>query len=274
MAGRTIVNDGTDPSRSPEASRAAAAEAEARVWAWIDDMLAERRAQTGAVDAYFHDLRAALEAKADFKLPLAVDVKRDLEQAVASYLAAAEAYGRTGNPGLDVPDPALAPVPIDDGRLGIARAREQLFVQTSGVRKAIEGVYGVEPVAIVELRQAPDGHLLEATLLQGSGNPQFDREVMASVPAGVAAAPALPDRVRTTHPKEIRTVWAFRGKFILRKKLRNLQVTSPRDAAYLAAMSALSLFSGAPFEESTMDLYVFDLANPGFEVKATLLRQY
>ena len=86
--------------------------------------------------------------------------------------------------------------------------------------------------------------------------------------------PGVPDHMAARSPSGVRTTWEFRGRYSFKKKLREMDVNNPGDAAYLAAMGLGSLLAGGAFEESTLDVYIIDIRDPRFEVRSRLLRLY
>lgn len=272
--GYTVRNDGSGPDPRVRAERNAE-QARQRVDNWLKDSLATHRVASGGTDAYFRDLRHALEKNAQFELPMPWEVKKQLNAAVASHRDAMARYGATGQPGGGATGSDLASISNGADPHGTNHARAATAEQAAQLRRLVEDASGGHQVTIVEIRQTPQGAFVDARILRSSGNSAFDDHVMALVPTGIAAVPVVPDHLQARHPHELRSVWEFRGKHILRKKLR--EVKGPQnagDVVYLAAMGAASLLSGMPFDETTGDVYVLDLKDPKFHVGVTLLQLY
>jgi len=121
----------------------------------------------------------------------------------------------------------------------------------------------------VEMRQAADGKLQGLLLLQASGNKEFDRYVLASAPLALEGLDGPPDAGAGIHEDGIRTQWAFEGRVVLRRKLKDV------DAKYAANVPlALLGLMGGTFEETTGEIQVADFANPQFTCAVKLLRVY
>ena len=270
-SGHTIRNDGSAPTGPSKEELAE--EARQKINGMARSLIATRRVQAGAVDYYFHDLRNSLEKHVSFELPLAVDVKKGVLSAIESYKETLAQYGKTGSPNAVVGQSDLDTV-NENSPNGTAGARTGVMDQTARMKKLLQDAYGADPVVIVEIRQTHEGKYLDSRILETSGNRTFEEQVMAMVPTGVGAAPIVPDRLQAQHPVEIRTVWEFRGHYILHKKLKQVKISNPGDAAYMVAMGAATLLSGAPFDETTGDVYMLDMAHPEFHITPKLLQLY
>jgi len=257
--GHTLHND---PREFPDAE-AVRAETEARVQGRVQGMLqddlADLRVADGAVDGYFHDLKDALEKSVAHPPPffsgngLAVALKPLL----SSWQQRAAEYGASGNP--------YASAGATSGASPNERASRAMD-DAAAFRERLESA---QLLAVVELRQAADGRLQGLLLLQPSGNKEFDRYVMASAPQALDLLAAPPDAGAGIHGDGMRTQWAFEGKVVMRRKVKDL------DSSYLANLPlALLGAAGGSFEETTGEVWVADLAHPQFTCAVKLLRVY
>ena len=107
-----------------------------------------------------------------------------VEAALAAYRTRASLYGRLGKPD--------------------AGPWERIETRALTTLDRGEATY----VALVEVRQAPDGHLLDLRLLASSGTREFDVRALGSVAHGVLAdaAPLLNPR-----PDGALSLWALLG---------------------------------------------------------------
>lgn len=266
--GRT-TRPGDEPELDPSAAAAVAAVAadnlKRRVDGWIDDEMATRRVTTGVVDSYFSSMRKALQDGAQNPPPFD---SHPLRRLGAGWAAAAQRYGETGNPypqepkgrrGLDLASP------MDRARLESRGPRYEGLAQT--LADAAPG--GL--LAILEFRQASDGKLLSTLLLRSSGDQAFDTHVLRTAPDSIAKAGAPRPGAAGLHADGIRSAWAFEGRVVYRKKVRDIHLE--KDWWYFAASAPLSLISGN-FDETTGDVYVVDLHDPKYTCAVRLLRVY
>jgi hypothetical protein len=126
-------------------------------------------------------------------------------------------------------------------------------------------------VAILEFRQASDGKLLSTLLLRSSGDKVFDTHVLHTAPESIAKAGLPRPGAAGIHADGIRSVWAFEGRVVYRKKAREIHLE--KDWWYFAASAPLSLITGN-FDETTGDVYVVDLHDPKYTCAVRLLRVY
>ncbi len=271
-SGRTVYNTGEPDEATRRAqAEAAAAEAGSLVEGWSRDVIAEVRVRDGAVDDYFRVLGDELERRAQVERPLEVKLKEGVQSIVAGYFKDLGTYGATGSPtrpaGLgdldehfDVADPK-----------GMHQTSAEMADQYARVQEYLQR-FGAELVIIVELDQDALGRVVAVRVLKASGDRLFDQHIVKVAHAG--EFPGVPDHVAARSPAGIRTTWEFRGRYNFKKKLRELDVKNPADAAYLAAMGVGSLLAGGAFEESTLDVYILDVRDPRFEVRSKLLRLY
>ena len=144
--------------------------------------------------------------------------------------------------------------------------------QYARVQEHLQRFGGSELVMVIELSQDALGRVVAVRMLKSSGDRLFDQHIIGVANDG--EFPGVPDHVAARSPSGVRTTWEFRGRYNFKKKLRDLNVNNPGDAAYLAVMGLASLLAGGAFEESTLDVYVIDVRDPRFEVQSKLLRLY
>ncbi len=269
--GVTVQNDGPPSESELRAGREATARVvKRRIEGWAADDLAEWRTRSGAVDDYFRVLGNALEAIAQVERPLALDVTAGLQRMADGYLKDVAQYGATGSPHLPAGDlPHHTSVPDPQGLHAHAAAAAD---QNARVRETLERM-GMELVVVVELTQDAAGRVRDLVVLRPSGDPLFDAHIQR-VAKKLDGLEGLPDHVAARNPHGVRTTWEFRGTYDFRKKLRDMDVENPADAAYLAAVGLGSLIAGGSFDEVTGDIYVIDVRDPKFKVRAKLLRLY
>ncbi len=278
--GRTIRNDPADQPDPDAVAAYQAEQAKSRVDGWINDDLATLRAQNGMVDRYFHEMKNGLERQAANPPPF--EGKPFVQHMVNHYVASAQRYGQSGNPYVVPPDPER----IEERRTAEAAEKERTrgggkgspaeqFHQTlqagQFLRDYADGKMTAALVAVVEIRQARDGKLLGHVLVESSGNPVFDSHVMKTAPEALSKLPPPPESGAGLHPDGMKSLWAFEGKVVYKKKLKD--VKWDESWWYQAAMIPLGLATGS-FDEVTGDVYVVDLTDPQFVCKVKLLRVY
>ncbi len=181
--GRTLRNTGEAPDPKALALQQAEA-ARKKVDAWARDSLAEARAESGAPAPYFAKLQKDFTKKLvnppppDLKV-LAARMKREQVEAI-------QRFGKTGSP--------YAP-----------KARDPRLEQRNRLQAAVEAgratnmfmVDVTEPIlalaAVVEVRQARDGKVLELEVLEGSGDRTFDEWAVSQLREALASAEAPGD---------------------------------------------------------------------------------
>lgn len=265
-----------DPSLSPEYLAAQErGRVTGRVQGFIRDNQAELRVDNGLIDPYFSRLRAALEKSLE-DAPV-FDGTSLLHQATTSWSSQAGSYGATGNPGTG---PAPMPPTVaeqltklqglqergDEAWMDYLRSR----VQAGGELQKLAGGNGAKLVVTLELHQGPDGALVNAKLVSGSGNKAYDTYVMKGVPPALAKLPPPADRARGVRPDGIHTLWSVEGRVVYLRKLKELK---GQDSLYMAAALAAGVLAGR-FEETTGEIEVIDFRNPRFVCSAHLLRVY
>nr|WP_242592869.1 TonB C-terminal domain-containing protein [Corallococcus exiguus] len=195
--GRTIRNvPGSEPDPKALAAREAE-EARQKVDGWAHDATASARA-TGATPPYFAKLRQGFSEKLVNPPPPDTDVlARRLKR---EQLEAIERFGKTGTP--------FAP-----------QARDVRRETSDRLRAAVEAgraanVYMMDVttpilalVAIVEVRQARDGSLIDLQVLEGSGDPKFDRWAVSHLRDALASAEPPTDGGVGIREDGMRTRW-------------------------------------------------------------------
>jgi hypothetical protein len=257
-----------------------------RVDGWMADGAAEARVNGGIVDGYFGEMKQRLEARLD--KPEDVLTGNFVRDFATAYGHAARQYAVTGNPyragevvgaapDIDGDRPLAAMVQrypestVDKN--GRAHPALNQVVQRSAqgrmLRDFAEGKFGQGLMAIVELRQGGDGHLLDAKLLEASGSAEFDAHVMKIAPQALTALGPPPATVKVAEGG-LRSHWAFEGHIVYKRKLRD--ATLAQDGWYLALAGLTGLMTG-DFDTGGNATFV-DLRHPELKVKAKLLRIY
>ncbi|RKG60065.1 ferrichrome ABC transporter substrate-binding protein [Corallococcus sp. CA054B] len=195
--GRTLRNvPGSEPDPKALAAREAE-EARQKVDGWAKDATASARA-TGATPPYFAKLRQGFSEKLVNPPPPDTDVlARRLKR---EQLESIERFGKTGTP--------FAP-----------QARDVRRETSDRLRAAVEAgraanVYMMDVtapilalVAIVEVRQARDGSLIDLQVLEGSGDPKFDRWAVSHLREALASAEPPTDGGVGIREDGMRTRW-------------------------------------------------------------------
>lgn len=177
-----------------------------RVAGMLREGLGRDRVERGMVDPYFHELGQKMASQ--WKPEKLVDEKgmkgflaeagRGLKAGATEWVRAwgkaAEAYGKSGNPG-DTGGPFEA-----DGRL-----KENI---PPGFTQTMPSQLTSSRIALVRLTQRPDGHLLHVELVQPSIDPVMDAEIMRELRGGEMVMPVPPTRGQGIH-NPIRSIWAF-----------------------------------------------------------------
>ncbi|WP_375754440.1 ferrichrome ABC transporter substrate-binding protein [Corallococcus exercitus] len=195
--GRTLRNvPGSEPDPKALAAREAE-EARQRVDGWAKDATASARA-SGATPPYFAKLRQGFAERLVNPPPPNKQVV--LGRLKREQLEAIERFGRTGTP--------FAPQERDirgetSDRLRAAveagRAANMYMTDVTAPILAL--------VAIVEVRQARDGSLIDLQVLEGSGDPKFDTWAVAHLRDALASAEAPTDGGVGIREDGMRTRW-------------------------------------------------------------------
>ncbi|NBD12311.1 MULTISPECIES: ferrichrome ABC transporter substrate-binding protein [Corallococcus] len=196
--GRTIRND---PGSQPDPKALAALEAEhvqRRVDGWAKDAAAAARASGGAMPPYFAKLRQGFaERLVD---PPPPDARVVLGRLRREQLEAMERFGRTGSPD--------STKERDFRMEGFDRMRA---AAESGRAANMAMMDVTAPVlalaAIVEVRQARDGRLVDLKVLEGSGDPKFDTWAVSQLRDALASADAPTDGGVGIHEDGMWTRW-------------------------------------------------------------------
>ncbi len=247
-----------------------------KVDGWMADGAAEARVNGGIVDDYFGQMKRNLEAKLDKPGDvLSGSFVKDFAQA---YGHAAQQYAATGNPYRQGEVVGSAPEIDGDTPLATMAQRYQgsttedaakRFAQGRMLRDFADGKFGQGLIAVVELRQGADGHLLSAKLLEASGSAEFDAHVMKVAPQALSLLGPPPDHVKVAEGG-LKSHWAFEGHIVYKRKLRETNLV--QDGWYLALAGMSGLMTG-DFDMGGDATYV-DLRHPELKVKARLLRLY
>ncbi len=268
-----------DPSELPDPQAVAAYQAEqarARVDGFARDELSVVRVESGAVDGYFNALHHRLQQGASHP-PLFGDADKLAQLPktwVNSWAPAAQRYGAGQLPYSTQGQPNPVPSAVQEAAdRGSPQAREfaQLLTVGAGLRDLGDGKMGSNMEAVVELRQAATGALLEALLLRSSGSQPFDAWVLDVAVKAVPLTLAPPDAGLGIHPDGMRSVWAFSGKVVYRRSVRDVNIKD--DWWYFALAAPLSAITGH-FDEVTGEADYVDLRHPSFECKTRLLQVY
>ncbi|WP_338870858.1 ferrichrome ABC transporter substrate-binding protein [Myxococcus stipitatus] len=198
QSGRTLRNDGTDVPDAREVARQQAAEAKERVDGWAADALATARAESGAVHPYFSSLQDRFAKK--LVNPPSPDLKVLGSRVKREQVDAIKRFGETGTP-------------------FVAEKRDRRLEQRNRLQAAVEAgraanmfmVDVTQPVlalaAVLEVRQARDGTLLDLKVLEGSGDPKFDEWAMLHLRDALASADPPPESGRGLRDDGLRSRW-------------------------------------------------------------------
>ncbi|QRO02322.1 ferrichrome ABC transporter substrate-binding protein [Archangium violaceum] len=177
--GRTLRDvPGSEPDPKAIAAREAE-EARVRVDGWAQDSLASARATSGAPHPYFAQLQKDFSKK--LVNPPSPDLKVLASGMTREQVEAIQRFGKTGSP--------YAP-----------KERDHRLEQGNRFQAAVEAgraanmfmVDVTKPIlalaAIIEVRQARDGKLLDLEVIVGSGDPTFDAWAMSQLRDALARA--------------------------------------------------------------------------------------
>jgi hypothetical protein len=213
--GQTLHPD--DQRFSPEVKREEErARVHQRVQTFLEDELGQARAQRGLAHPYLGGLREALLADLGTRgaiTPRQLGGQSTGGQAfLKSYLAAAEAYGRTGNPGL--PPPGAAPTQSEllaqrfGGQPGALPAQAQAQATEGAAAFSSGNALFRMTVEVVQTVSPPS---TSVNLAESSGNPVFDGYVLRSFEQTLAKAEAPPRDA--LHGGKLKSVWRVEGWF-------------------------------------------------------------
>ncbi|RYZ43524.1 MAG: ferrichrome ABC transporter substrate-binding protein [Myxococcaceae bacterium] len=176
--GRTLRNTGEVPDPKALAARQAE-EARQRVDGWAQDAAATARASGGVVHPYFAKLQKGFAKQ--LVDPPALDLKLLASRAKREQVEAIQRFGKTGSPGVSEPrDLRLETRNRMQAAVEAGRAANMYMVDVTAPVLAL--------AAIVEVRQARDGKLLELKVLEGSGDAKFDVWAVSQLKEALAVA--------------------------------------------------------------------------------------
>ncbi|WP_241757773.1 ferrichrome ABC transporter substrate-binding protein [Myxococcus landrumensis] len=197
QSGRTLRNDGTVPD-AREVARQQAAEAKEKVDGWASDALATARAESGAVHPYFSTLQDRFAKK--LVNPPSPDLGVLGSRVKREQVDAIKRFGETGTP-------------------FIAEKRDRRLEQRNRMQAAVEAGRAANmfmmdvtaPVlalaAVLEVRQARDGTLLDLKVLEGSGDAKFDEWAVTHLRDALASADPPPESGRGLRDDGLRSRW-------------------------------------------------------------------
>ncbi len=269
----------------PEALKAQEGyEVQQKVQGWAQEDGAAARVELGNVDGYFHDLGGAMEKEAEkgVNQMLSGNMFKDLARA---WIAGAESYGKSGNPyaageqpekniALDEDTPLArnAQAMPSQGKQNQSPAWNMKLTMDMQrmARDFFDGKFTDGLVAIVELSQDKLGTLLEARLVQGSGNPAYDTFVLGVAPGALSLLPPPPEKGAGIHESGLKSEWAFTGKIVYWRKLKDVD---PATRALLIGAGAFTGMMRGDIENPD-SFEVADPTHPQFKCKARLLKLY
>ncbi|NPC45542.1 ferrichrome ABC transporter substrate-binding protein [Corallococcus sp. AB032C] len=195
--GRTIRNvPGSEPDPKALAAREAE-EARQKVDGWAKDATASSRA-TGATPPYFAKLRQGFSERLVNPPPPDTDVL--VRRLKREQLESIERFGKTGTP--------FAPQARDVRRETSDRLRAAVEAgRAANVYMTDVTAPVLALVAIVEVRQARDGSLIDLQVLEGSGDPKFDSWAVSHLRDALASAEAPTDGGVGIREDGMRTRW-------------------------------------------------------------------
>lgn len=198
--GRTLRNTGEEPD--PKAvARQQAEDAREKVDGWARDSLASARAESGAPSPYFAKLQK--DFSKELVNPPPPDLKVLASRMKREQVEAIERFGKTGSP--------YAP-----------KERDHRLEQRNRFQAAVEAgraanmfmVDVTEPIlalaAVVEVRQARDGKVLDLQVIEGSGDPKFDEWAVSQLREALAQADAPGDGGVGIHDDGMRSRWRLK----------------------------------------------------------------
>ncbi|MCY1017055.1 ferrichrome ABC transporter substrate-binding protein [Pyxidicoccus sp. MSG2] len=198
--GRTLRNTGEVPDPKVIA-RQQAEEAREKVDGWAKDSLASARAESGAPSPYFAKLQK--DFSKELVNPPPPDLKVLASRMKREQVEAIERFGKTGSP--------YAP-----------KERDHRLEQRNRFQAAVEAgraanmfmVDVTEPIlalaAVVEVRQARDGKVLDLQVIEGSGDPKFDEWAVSQLREALAQADAPSDGGVGIHDDGMRSRWRLK----------------------------------------------------------------
>jgi hypothetical protein len=271
--------DETGSEQMPKLPNTERAAIKGRIEGWFRDGTATARAQSGMEDESLGTIRQRLSEAVD--KPAGVLSGHAVQDFAMAFRDGAESYGRKGNPYRE--GEAVGAGPFDSTgsladmakRIPGSSADESARELERGLilRDFADGKFGHGLVAVVELHQGSDGHLLEAKLLEPSGSAAFDAHVLRVAPRALAllGPSGAKDKVLDSKSGR-RSHWAFEGHVVYQRSLRDVNLL--KDGWYLAALSGALAATGAHGVGMGTDGTYLDLRYPELKVNAKLLRIY
>jgi hypothetical protein len=250
---------------------------------WVEDDKASQRVEEGLVDSYFADIGKSIEGafKDGEKHAKSSNGKGAMaaKSFLEGYASSASHYGSTGNPNAPAGDMQdmqqryglLPPSPGPDSSRGEMDPRGPSAAGMASLLNFADGSSGGGLVAVVELRQTKTGQVIELSLKHGSGDAQFDKWVLASVPEGLAKADPPPTEGAGIHEKGLHTLWAFQGHISYMRKVSD---ANAKDDWWYAPIGTVLGAMAGHFDIGSSDVEYFDPRHPHFVVNAKLLRVY
>ncbi len=212
--GRTLRAEDGDPYGSEAARREEEQfRVHGRVDGWARDSLAEARAQRGLPHPYVSGMGNALReglGRAEGGTPEALGAPGAAGFMVRRYFDSAEAYARTGNPGISTP--GLAERQSEKLKAHTKDGAGLVSLFTQAAETSLDLAYGKPLLALtLELRLGRDGRpSSQPSLLERSGSEKFDSFVLRVVPGALAELGPVPEEALRGR-EELRSVWLIEG---------------------------------------------------------------
>ncbi|MFN7133054.1 MAG: TonB C-terminal domain-containing protein, partial [Myxococcales bacterium] len=170
------------------------------------------RVEKGLVDAYFVEMKQAMERKLQGR---DIAAARDPARAsLQTFSGAMERFGRTGNPYAEGAGQGPELEALNHaGHVASTPELSQLRAMARFSHEALLGAYAGELTAIVEIRQGRNGRLLELKLRQSSGQLDFDALALEAVPAAMAEL-VPPESGAGIHADGVHALFAFVGRVV------------------------------------------------------------
>lgn len=294
--GRTIRNGEGEAPDAEALAEVNAEKARRKVQGFAIDALAAARVRGGIVDGYFGDMKKALQRTTE-NPPKFTEGATFVHDLLEAWSAGGSQYALTGNPYgegkmaegsavRDANDPLQQRMNarIGGGGSALDGDPESDFLNkqqaAARLREFADGRFGKGIIALVEIRQQRDGALEGVALVQSSGNRLFDKHVLTTAPLAIARLEAAPGQGQGIHTDGIRTLWAFEGRIVFKRKVKPEEL-GVKEWAGIAGQQALSALtngwvpgSTGTFDETTGEMEIVDLTNPRFTCTPRLLRIY
>ncbi|MBF5042382.1 hypothetical protein FGE12_08220 [Aggregicoccus sp. 17bor-14] len=231
-----------DPTPSLEAQRAEeAARVQARLQGFGDEAFSIARARGGLPHPYLVQVREALQAGLTAAAPASPEalgygkgLAPALQQFNQNYRAAAEEYGRTGTPGLAAPSGPTQGEKVAQLLPAPESTALRALIQITETRDAVMARAPLLALTL-QLTQGRDGTLLDAAVVESSGNRLFDSLVLKVAPEALGRAGAPPPEA--FRREQLRSLWRVEGRLVLSQEARE------------SLASLLPGFNGLPTQE-------------------------